>query len=316
MGAGIVLALLVALLINAPGLTGRLLYAPELARAERLPEAPGFARGDRVLVVSPHPDDETLCCSGHIARALEAGASVHVVWVTNGDGFEFDAIYLDRRLHPGHPLLEDLGRRRMQEARNAARILGVPQNNLTFLGYPDGGLLHLFTANYATPYTSKYTGANRVPYAGTLRPGSAYTGENLARDLEAVVSRVRPTVVLAPVPEDAHPDHQTVSYLITRLMAARGELSRVRYWIVHGGLEWPLPKGWHTSLPLILPERAHNLPWRRLELSERELDLKIRTIRSYRSQIDVLGRFMEAFARRTELITLEPLPGTALPPAH
>ena len=32
-----------------------------------------------LLVVSPHPDDETLCCSGVMQRVLKAGGRVSIV---------------------------------------------------------------------------------------------------------------------------------------------------------------------------------------------------------------------------------------------
>ena len=57
-----------------------------------------FSRTDAVLVVAPHPDDETLCCAGVIQRARAAGARVAIVWLTGGDAFELDAILVERRL--------------------------------------------------------------------------------------------------------------------------------------------------------------------------------------------------------------------------
>ena len=39
------------------------------AHVEALPVAPAFRSGQRVLMLSPHPDDETLCCAGVIQQA-------------------------------------------------------------------------------------------------------------------------------------------------------------------------------------------------------------------------------------------------------
>src|SRR5574340_1404799 len=52
--------------------------------------APG--RGDRILVVAPHPDDESLGCAGLIKQAVENGADVHVVVMTNGDANEWSVV--------------------------------------------------------------------------------------------------------------------------------------------------------------------------------------------------------------------------------
>ena len=95
----VMLSLLAILSINAPGLleTG---YRSQVQAVSRLPEFSLPERGDSVLVISPHPDDETLCCAGTIQRALERGANVSVVWLTSGDGFTWDAVVLDRQLIP------------------------------------------------------------------------------------------------------------------------------------------------------------------------------------------------------------------------
>lgn len=300
-------ALFAAFAINAsPAL--RLLY-PRAARAvAELPEADAFKAGQRVLVVSPHPDDESLCCAGAMQQARDAGATVFVVWMTNGDGFELDAVLLSHAPRPRGEDLRNLGRRRMNEARRAAELLGVPPSRLYFLGYPDGGTLHMFLENYATPYRSRYTGAERVPYGGTLSPGAAYTGANVERDFETVLNRVKPDVVLAPSPQDQHPDHRAASYFVTRALARRGETNALRFWIVHGGLEWPLPKGYHPRLPLTIPPRGANLPWERRSLTDAQETVKWRAIRAHESQLLILGRFMEAFVRQNELQTRSVLP--------
>src|SRR6516165_5728513 len=81
---------------------------------------------DRLLVIAPHPDDESLCCAGAIQRALAAGARAGIVWLTSGDAFELDADLVEHKVHAGKEGLRELGVRRMQEAREAARVLDVP----------------------------------------------------------------------------------------------------------------------------------------------------------------------------------------------
>ena len=44
-------------------------------------------RGERLLVVAPHPDDETLGAGGLIQRVLAHGGTVRVMLVTAGDGY-------------------------------------------------------------------------------------------------------------------------------------------------------------------------------------------------------------------------------------
>jgi len=284
-------------------------HAAERGRPRRPPPRhPPLYEGQKILILSPHPDDETLCCGGLIQKAHAAHAEVYVAFMTSGDGFEFDAALEGRQLRPTARAFQRLALRRMGEARAATASLGVPATHLSFLGYPDGGLLHLFLENYASPYRSPTTGLSAVTYPGTQSPGSAYTGQNLERDLGTLLDRVHPDLVLVPAPQDAHPDHRTTGFMALRLMAARGQTSRLRYWVVHGGLEWPLPKGLHRTEPLTLPSRAPNLAWTRQDLTPDEVLAKGRAVNLYRTQTALLGRFMEAFERRNELFSTTPLP--------
>jgi len=82
-----------------------------------LPEHP-----ERVLVLSPHPDDESIGCGGTLAQLAARGSAVDVVFMTGG-------------AQPGDAALEA---QRQEEARSAARVLRL--RNVQFLGGQDGGL--------------------------------------------------------------------------------------------------------------------------------------------------------------------------------
>lgn len=81
------------------------------------------------ILFSPHPDDETLACGGTLLKKIEAGAEIHVVFMTDGS-----------RSH-AHLMPEaQLARIRMGEARMACRVLGLRDSAIFFLGNPDGRL--------------------------------------------------------------------------------------------------------------------------------------------------------------------------------
>ena len=87
----------------------------------------GPPRARRVLVVAPHPDDETIGCGGTLALLAEQGAHVTVVVATDGEATI------------GSPLsAAATAAARRDEATEACGILGVPPP--VFLGLPDGGL--------------------------------------------------------------------------------------------------------------------------------------------------------------------------------
>jgi LmbE family N-acetylglucosaminyl deacetylase len=71
---------------------------------------------DRVLVVAPHPDDESIGCAGTILRHLSSGDETVILYVTDGSA--------SRALGLG---ADEMRRRRRDEARAACRVLGVEQ---------------------------------------------------------------------------------------------------------------------------------------------------------------------------------------------
>ncbi|HEX8598110.1 MAG TPA: PIG-L family deacetylase [Chloroflexia bacterium] len=80
---------------------------------------------ERVLVIAPHPDDETLGCGGTIARHAGAGDRVCVLVVTDGGSSRAGGIGRD-----------EMRRLREMEARRAVAALG--RIELLQLGLPEG----------------------------------------------------------------------------------------------------------------------------------------------------------------------------------
>ena len=98
----------------------------------RLRSRPGPpVTGPVTLIVSPHPDDEALGCGGLIARRIQAGGRVCVLYVTDGSAS-----------HPGHPTLPPaaLTVQRHGEALAALRALGADPGEAFFLDERDGTL--------------------------------------------------------------------------------------------------------------------------------------------------------------------------------
>jgi LmbE family N-acetylglucosaminyl deacetylase len=263
-----------------------------------LMRAPGAQ--ERILVIAPHPDDESLCCAGILQRAHASGAATAVVWITAGDGFTFDAMLIEHTLWPGPVGMRELGRRRLAEAAAAAAELGVPSDQQYVLGYPDRGVEALLTEYYERPFRSNYSGLSAVAYPQAQSPNAPYTGSNLARDLARVIERFAPTLVLAAAPQDVNPDHRASGALARRVLQQRGELDRLRYWIVHAP-HWPAPRGYAPQRSLDPPAIAAALHWESLALNASEQAHKLAALRDQRSQMQVMEPFMLSFARANEL---------------
>jgi LmbE family N-acetylglucosaminyl deacetylase len=108
---------------------GVMLAVEFLEALERLPLIGFDTLGLKGLVViAPHPDDETLGCGGLIAAARRRGVPVRIVVLTDGIGS-----------HPNSPSFPPsrLRRLREDEVRAAAEELGVPSERVACVGLPD-----------------------------------------------------------------------------------------------------------------------------------------------------------------------------------
>lgn len=262
----------------------------------------------RIVIFSPHPDDETLGCAGLIRQAVRAGARVWVVFLTNGDAF---TMAVERQYREVRPQAEDYVRfasLRQQESRAALSRLGLPASQVRFLGFPDRGLMRLWDANWSpdAPYTSPYTRRSRVRDARSMAEGAPYCGNALLAALLEVLRDTAPTDVYVTHPSDDHPDHAAASAFVTRaldhLRAEGGPVGTLRYYLVHRG-DWPLPQGLRPDLLLEPPAgmRGLNTHWQARPLSRDDVRAKRRALRAYASQTAMMGRFLTSFVRRSEL---------------
>jgi LmbE family N-acetylglucosaminyl deacetylase len=264
---------------------------------------PAIDQATSLLVISPHPDDETLCCAGVIQRVLRAGGHASILWITSGDGSALGMVMVEKTLFDARKM-RAFGEERMREARSATELLGVPPQGQLFLGYPDGGVLALLSHNRDRPYTSRFTDASAVPYPDALFPGHPYTGASLEQDLATVIERVHPTLILAPSPLDEHDDHRATGLVTLGLGRRPGATFAVRYWVVHGGEGWPSPRGLMMGVPLSPSPRGAGLAPLPFALEPSEEDRKLAAVRTYQTQLKVTEPFLLSFVRSTELFSV------------
>lgn len=115
-----------------------------------------------ILAIAPHPDDVELGCGGTLAKAVAEGKKVGIVDLTRGE--------LGTR---GTPEI------RMQEAENAAKILGV--------------------------HTRENLG---------MRDGFFQNNEKNQLKIIKVIRKYQPEMLICGAPEDRHPDHGKATQLI------------------------------------------------------------------------------------------------------
>jgi LmbE family N-acetylglucosaminyl deacetylase len=283
------------------------------------PDAFSVREGERLVVIAPHPDDETLGAGGLVQRVLARHGSVHVVMITAGDGNVGGVVRETGLRQPPAANFVAYGERRVGEARAALRTLGAPAGALELLGFPDGGLMPLLSRNWrrAQPAHSKTTGASDPPYDFAIEPDIAYDGTDLRDELVRVLREIRPTLIALPDPVDRHPDHSATGVFsilaIDEWIAGRRPRTappRVLTYLIH----WPdWPPGWDEAspnpadatlslgLPTTLPPRPLGVTW--LGLSPQEIASKRAALVEHASQERQMGTFLSAFVRRTEPFT-------------
>jgi poly(3-hydroxybutyrate) depolymerase/LmbE family N-acetylglucosaminyl deacetylase len=283
----------------------------------RPPEPLALGPAERVVVVAPHPDDETLGAGGLMQRVLAQGGTVRVVLLTAGDGY-VEGVERETgrpRVRPAEFVA--YGERRLGEERAALRVLGGGRIRLEFLGFPDGGLEPLLTSHWQRlhPERSPTTGATDPPYDAEARdPDLPYDGADLRAELTRLLREADPTLVVLPDPLDRHPDHRATG-LFTLLALGdwrpRGPLPRLLAYLVH----WPdWPPGWGAvtpppdaaEQPLLLPASlpSRGLARTVLTLTDAEIARVHTALAAYVTQQDVMRPLLAAFERRTEPFTV------------
>jgi LmbE family N-acetylglucosaminyl deacetylase len=279
-----------------------------------LPAMSQLTIGDmqRMLVIAPHPDDETIAPGGLIQTALANGTQVRVVIVTNGDGqFMAPAIFgLEDALSPDGYIA--MGERRQAESLKALEQLGLSEENIIFLGYPDRGIEPMLHENWAeaNPYTAPFTRTDHSPYTNSFTPGARYCGSALFADLETILSEFHPDLVVLPHPADQHSDHQAASNF-TQLAVAALQADDMAYqpqlwaYLVHYG-KYPESQASVSSTGFLPPSDLADgtNSWGSLTLKPDQESTKNTAIRDYPTQTFLLGNFLQGFARPNEIFML------------
>lgn len=162
-----------------------------------------FFSGKTVMAIVPHEDDDINLMSGAVDAYIECGSTVYPVFVTNGD-------------------YHDLGEQRINEAIKGWAGIGVPEENIYFLGYGDQWNVdgpHIYNA---PDDMQMYSAIGRTETYGTpthpaYHNGNAYTRNNYKNDLKSLILEKRPDIIFAS-DYDPHKDHKAVSMIFEEVM--------------------------------------------------------------------------------------------------
>jgi LmbE family N-acetylglucosaminyl deacetylase len=153
---------------------------------------------ERFLFISPHDDDVVLGGGLLLQLAQREGVPVHILVVTDGS------------MGYCSPEEKDtISKIRYKETYECYQKLGVPKENIIWVGYPDCQLVNYCGRKLASP---KDKGAIE-----------GYTG--LQNTFTYYLRKIRPTQCFLPTSNDLHPDHQiTHAELLISLFHASGNI--------------------------------------------------------------------------------------------
>ncbi|MCL4358588.1 MAG: PIG-L family deacetylase [Patescibacteria group bacterium] len=266
--------------------------------------------GERILVVVAHPDDEIIGAGGYITDAIKNGSQIYVVVVTNGDANRFSASVINQNLILDKRDMTREGEIRIKENEKALALAGVPNNQTFYLSFPDEGLKPLLTRYWLKTEKSRFTGLSQTAYPDAYRKNINYTGRNLTDLMENIIASIRPDIIITHSPVDVHPDHSTV-YTFVRLavdqLLDRGLIAKPKIYtfLVHWQIfEYPHPLRFDPKMGLYPPDNLKNYcDWLTYPLSKQTEELKLKEIKSYKSQLSspFLDLLLKAFDRTNEL---------------
>jgi LmbE family N-acetylglucosaminyl deacetylase len=218
-------------------------------------------------------------------------------------------LIVDGRILPRQADYIRLGQRRQGETLSALAQLGVEQEQVFFLGYPDGGLKQLGNNSWlhTDPITAPYTGATRSPYENSYNPGAVYLGSHLHGDLLAILKKCQPDIVVMPHPQDTHLDHNAVSSFAQLALTHYLTTAVYKPLIVLGYLvhykRYPVPRTADMNSLLLPPAPLTNQGqgWLTYTLSRQERLNKMEALHIYASQMKIIGHYLRRFVRANEI---------------
>lgn len=189
------------------------------------------------LFVIPHPDDEILGCAGLIALKRKQGAKVTLLMLTDGEESHFGCCSV---------MPQEVGRARRKLALAAGKILGLSSDDFIFCAIPD----------------MQIPGHNDPEFLAKVE------------ELSAIVAKLQPAEIYAPVPFDKWHDHEMayeIAEQISKRMSASTRLYGYAIWM------W-----WNASISDFSRIRR----WNRFRLNIRLVrEMKLRAIDTYLTDV-------------------------------
>ena len=239
---------------------------------ERLP------KGERIILFSPHPDDDVISAGGAFRKLVENGNDVHVAYQTSGNiaVFDHDVLrYIDFVQKHLHAMQLDGQDHKQLGRRIEDFIMNKKPGDIDI---PEVALMKQFIRESEAVSGAMHVGLKRdkciflnLPFYQTGAIEKAPPGEPDIEKTLALLEDVKPhRILVAGDLSDPHGTHRVCLWIVKQAVLRMGENERPTVWLYRGAWqEWPLDQA-----DILIP------------MSERELGLKIEAIFKHQSQKD------------------------------
>ena len=170
-----------------------------------------------LMIFCGHEDDEG-GWGGMIRAAVENRVPIHFVYFTSGDAGACDRYY-EQSCGPAEAL--NFGDIRMQETRAVLGHLGVPADDILFLGLPDGGSGEIWSHHPSPtdPYLAPLLASDHAPYGSLVAPNLPYARDSVVEATAGLIRRFSPDVIVtAHPPQEGHIDHIVNNYFVVQAL--------------------------------------------------------------------------------------------------
>jgi len=152
-----------------------------------------FQQYDRILILSPHPDDEIIGCAGLIQKLLKHKKEVYVLMVTGGEA-AWSASMIDS---------DELIAKRIELMFSAAEILKMSTDNYICLRWSDKKL------------------------------NETVNNQEKHYELIRVIDSIKPSAILIPHPFETSKDHQALNKTLSNSLKISDSKYKILYYWVH-----------------------------------------------------------------------------------
>jgi LmbE family N-acetylglucosaminyl deacetylase len=170
-----------------------------------------------ILIFCAHEDDEG-GWAGLTRAAIENHIPIHFVYFTSGDAGSCD-LYYEHSCNPAEAL--NFGMLRMDETRAVLGHMGVPKDDIFFLGMPDGGSGEIWYhhPDPAHPYLSVLLASDHTPYLNVFQPNLPFARQSVVEAVKKLLKAFHPDVVVtAHPPAEGHIDHVVNNYFVVKAL--------------------------------------------------------------------------------------------------